>query len=305
MSDSVWPHRWQPTTLPHLWDSPGKSTGVGCHFLLQCRKVKSESELAQLCPTLSDPTDCSPPGSSVHGIFQARVLEWVTFAFSRNPHNHSLKALFSPRIIQNIRGLCFFLHCCGWDLVVRMGFPGGSDGKESACNEGDWGSISLGRLRSWEDPLEKGMATHSSILAWNIPWTEEPGGLQSMRSQRVRHNWATNTFAGCQAMEFKLLLYNCSRFFELRLHQGWELIGVRGRGSHINKHRLTQVSWAGLPPGDRHGQRALWSESLETRGECGSLAVLDWLAAEGFFMSVLKRPCSSLIKRKQRQVWAF
>ena len=59
------------------WDSPGKSTGVGCHFLLQCRKVKSESEAAQSCPTLSDPMDCSPPGSSIHGIFQARGLEWV------------------------------------------------------------------------------------------------------------------------------------------------------------------------------------------------------------------------------------
>ena len=64
------------------WDSPGKNTGVGCHFLLQCMKVKSESEVAQLCPTLIDPMDCSPPGSSVHGIFQARVLEWGAIAFS-------------------------------------------------------------------------------------------------------------------------------------------------------------------------------------------------------------------------------
>ena len=73
VSDSVRPHRRQPTRFPRSWDSPGKNTGVGCHFLLQCMKVKSESEVAQLCPTLSDPMDCSPPGSSVHGIFQARV----------------------------------------------------------------------------------------------------------------------------------------------------------------------------------------------------------------------------------------
>ena len=66
MSDSVRPHRRQPTRLPHPWDSPGKNTGVGCHFLLQCMKVKSESEVAQLCPTLSDPMDCSLPGSSIH-----------------------------------------------------------------------------------------------------------------------------------------------------------------------------------------------------------------------------------------------
>ena len=76
------PHRRQPTRLPHPWDSPGKNTGVGCHFLLQCMKVKSESEVTQLCPTLSDPMDCSLPGSSIHGIFQARVLEWGAIAFS-------------------------------------------------------------------------------------------------------------------------------------------------------------------------------------------------------------------------------
>ena len=83
MSDSVWPHRQQPTRLPGPWDSPGKNTGVDCHFLLQCMKVKSESEVAQSCPTLSDPMDCSLPGSSVRGIFQVRVLEWVAIAFSK------------------------------------------------------------------------------------------------------------------------------------------------------------------------------------------------------------------------------
>ena len=75
MCDSVQPYRRQPTKLPHPWDSQGKNTGVGCHFLLQYMKVKSESEVSQLCLTLSTPMDCSPPGSSSHGIFQARVLE--------------------------------------------------------------------------------------------------------------------------------------------------------------------------------------------------------------------------------------
>ena len=82
MSDSVRPHRRKPTRLPRPWDSPGKNTGVGCHFLLQCMKVKSEKEVAQSCPTLSDPMDYSLPGSSIHGIFQARVLEWGAIAFS-------------------------------------------------------------------------------------------------------------------------------------------------------------------------------------------------------------------------------
>ena len=78
----VQPQRWQPTSLPHPWDCPGKNTGVGCHFLLQCMKVKSDSEVAQSCPTLRDPMDCSPPGSSIHGTFQARVLEWGDIDFS-------------------------------------------------------------------------------------------------------------------------------------------------------------------------------------------------------------------------------
>ena len=82
MSNSVQPHRRPPTRLPRPWDSPGKNTGVGCHFLLQCMKVKSESEVAQSHPTLSDPMDCSLLGSSVHGIFQARILEWGVIAFS-------------------------------------------------------------------------------------------------------------------------------------------------------------------------------------------------------------------------------
>ena len=82
VSDSVRPPRRQLTRLPCPWDSPGKNTGVGCHFLLQCMKVKSESEVAQSCPTLSDSMDCSPSGSSIHGIFQARVLEWGAIAFS-------------------------------------------------------------------------------------------------------------------------------------------------------------------------------------------------------------------------------
>ena len=76
------PQRRQPTRLPHPWNSLGKNTGVGCHFLLQCMKVKSQSKVAQSCLTLRDPMDCSPPGSSIHGIFQARVLEWGAIAFS-------------------------------------------------------------------------------------------------------------------------------------------------------------------------------------------------------------------------------
>ena len=96
------PHRRQPTRLPRPWDSPGKNTGVGCHFLLQCMKVKSESEVSQSCPTLSDPLDCSLPGSSVHGIFQARVLEWGAIAFSVYIYIYTLFFVFFAIIVYHI-----------------------------------------------------------------------------------------------------------------------------------------------------------------------------------------------------------
>ena len=90
--------------------------------------------------------------------------------------------------------LLYYISCL-WS------FPDGSDCKESACNAGDMGSIPKPDPWVWslgqEDPLAKGMAAHSSILAWRIPWTDEPGGLKSMGWQRVRHNWATNTMESC------------------------------------------------------------------------------------------------------------
>ena len=111
VSDSVRPQRWQPTRMPRPWDSPGKNTGVGCHFLLQCMKVKRESEVAQSCPTLSDPMDCSLPGSSIHGIFQARVLEWGVIAFSKDyaqptltqrSHQYCAKGASFPTLLNHL-----------------------------------------------------------------------------------------------------------------------------------------------------------------------------------------------------------
>ena len=119
MSDSVRPHRQQPTRLPCPWDSPGKNTGVGCHFLLQVMKVKSESEGAQSCPTLHDPMDCSLPGSSAHGIFEARVLEWVAIAFSPN-NVRSLLFSLSPSLglFTYFSGGWTGLH--GFELAIRV-----------------------------------------------------------------------------------------------------------------------------------------------------------------------------------------
>ena len=115
----------------------------------------SESEVTQLCPTLTNPMDCSLPGSSVHGIFQARVLEWVAIAFSE------------------------YMHTC----IYIIGLPLWLSGKESACNAGN-----VVQSLHWEDPLKEEIETHSSILTWGIPWTEKSGGLQSMGSRRVRHD---------------------------------------------------------------------------------------------------------------------
>ena len=173
MFDSLQPHRRQPTRLPRPWDSPGKNTGVGCNFLLQCVKVKSKSEVAQWCPTLSDPMDCSPPGSSAHGIFQARVLEWGAIAFSLQ-----VFANVSPS---------------AWNAILSFVPSGASPKAQQVKNlpavqgtqEMQVWSLGL------EDPLEEEMALHSSILACEVPWTAEPGGLQSLGLQRVGHDWLT------------------------------------------------------------------------------------------------------------------
>ena len=122
------PHRWQPTRLPRPWDSPGKSTGMGCHFLLQC--MKSESEVTQPCPTLSDPMDCSLPGSSAHGIFQARVLEWGATAFSEELGLETDKAGpgLQPPALAATQGSIFFVI-----TTKTLGLPRCRSGKESAC----------------------------------------------------------------------------------------------------------------------------------------------------------------------------
>ena len=119
MSDSVRPHRRQPTRLPCPWDSPGKNTGVGCHFLLRCMKVQSESEVAQSCPTLSDPMDCSLPGSSIHGIFQARVPEWSAIAFSAKGNRRSKMHSLNMHM-QNSEEQAFF-NCFEWYISLSLG----------------------------------------------------------------------------------------------------------------------------------------------------------------------------------------
>ena len=108
------PHRWQPTRLPRPWDSPGKNIGVGCHFFLQWRKVKSESEVTQSCPTLSDPMDCSPLGSSVHGISQARVLEWGAIAFSKRGtlHGKNFKDKLRQRVKKALKERMYNIYTC-------------------------------------------------------------------------------------------------------------------------------------------------------------------------------------------------
>ena len=117
MSDSMRSYRQQPTRLPHPWDSPGKNTGVGCHFLLHCMKVKSESEVAQSCRTLNDPMDCSPPGSSIHAIFQARVLEWGAIAFS----NYTVLLLLLLSCFSRVR-LCAAPQTAAHQAPLSMGF---------------------------------------------------------------------------------------------------------------------------------------------------------------------------------------
>ena len=152
MSDSVRPHRRQPTRLPRPWDSPGKNTGVGCHFVLQCVKVKSESEVTQSCPTLSDPMDCSLPGSSVHGIFQANYKHVFLFCGG------------CCLVAKLCRTLCDPMDCSPPGSSMSMGFP----------RQEYWSGLPLpspGDLPDW------GIEPASPALAGRLFCTATPGKL--------------------------------------------------------------------------------------------------------------------------------
>ena len=185
----MWPHRWQPSRLPCPWDSPGKNTGVGCHFLLQCRKVNSESEVAQLCPTPSDPMDCSLPGSSVHGICQARVLEWGATAFSARKDETMSKPSF-------------------------RNFSGGPVVKNPPANAGDTGSIpGPGRFHtlrssycSWIAPISMRSpciaVKHSPrSLQLEKAHSNKPPEPPKKKKKTIEKN--TDAWAYCQSLLFK------------------------------------------------------------------------------------------------------
>ena len=147
------PYRRPPTRLPRPWDSSGKNTGVGCHFLLQCMKLKSETEVAQSCPTLSDPMDCSLPGSSVHGIFQASVLEWVAIAFSSQP----------PESVRNKFFAVYKLSITVYNILLQK--PEGTEPTNINC--GLWmnlrcpaGSSLVRNVQLWRGMLTVGEFEH-------------------------------------------------------------------------------------------------------------------------------------------------
>ena len=186
MSDSVRPYRRQPTRFPGPWDSPGKNTGVCCHFLLQCMKVKSESEVAQLCPTSATPWTAA---------FQAPL----SMGFSRQEYWSGVP-LSSPCMYawypSNAK---FYFKVARGKNREGSGTPLQYSCLENPTDGGAWKAAVHGvaegqtQLREFTftfhfHALEKEMATHSSVLAWRIPGTGEPGGRPSMGSHRVGHN---------------------------------------------------------------------------------------------------------------------
>ena len=200
----------------------GQNPGEKFHYIC-------ESYVAQSCPTLCDPVACSPPGSSVPGILQARILEWVAYSFSRGsswPGDRTQVSRITGRRFnlgatreallhlwiseKDNRAPASKMLLCDRHMIIVIGIPI-REGRKWNRHRKEflvlmsfriWPSRIPWWLRwqmqetwvwslGWEDLLEEGMATHSSVLAWRIPWTEEPAGLQSMGSQRAGHNWAT------------------------------------------------------------------------------------------------------------------
>ena len=149
---------------------------------------------AELCPTVCDPVDCSPPGSSVHGMLQARILEWVAISSSRGSSQASILCLLHWQVDS-----LPLSYLGNYTLKQKLKIKIKNLKKVilKASQVTPWQRICLPMQETWvqslggEDPLQKEMATRSRILAWRIPWTEEPGGLQYTGSRRVGHNSAT------------------------------------------------------------------------------------------------------------------
>ena len=165
MSDSVQPYRWQPTRLPRPWDSPGKNTGVGCHFLLQCMKVNSESEVTQSCLTLSDPMDCSPPGPSVHGIFHYSLL---------NPQCNCGNTWSACLCAQSLSRVYFFWPCglepagllCPWDSPGKNTAVGCHFLLKGSSRPRNWICVSCSSCHCQVDSLP--LSHHGSSNTWSI-----------------------------------------------------------------------------------------------------------------------------------------
>ena len=242
MSDSVWPHRRQPTRLPHPLDSPGKNTGVGCHFLLQGMQGKSESEVAQSCPTGSNPMDCSLPGSSVHGIFQARVPEWGAIAFSMT----NLDSILKSRDITLPTKIC---------IVKAVAFPVVTYGSESWTikkaehQKTDALHCGVGE-KSWESLGLQGDQTSPSyrISLLNIHWKD--------------WCWNSNTLATW-----------CEELTHLKRPWCWERLKAGGEGDDRGRDdwiasptRWTRVweNWVGWWTG-KHGKLRVMGLQSRTR----------------------------------------
>ena len=177
VSDAVRAHRQQPTRLRRPGESPGKNTGVGCHFLLQCMKVKSESEVAQLCLTLRDPMDCSPPGFSVHGIFQARVLEWGATAFSWWLYSKILISCVTSNTANNKRNI-FTLNV--FLIIINLFF-------RKICIK--WLKLSA-VLASWKHQAIRKIKTDSTTsCVWIYPWC----CTVNFQGTSIKNLWKTGT----------------------------------------------------------------------------------------------------------------
>ena len=191
MSDSVRPHRRQPTKLPCPWDSPGKNTRVGCHFLLQCMKVENESEVAQSCPTLCDPMDCSPPGSSVHGIFQARVLEWGAIAFSNSLYD-------VPVISQRSKNrlLLLLLLPSRYSRVWLCATP------ETEAHQAP-PSLGFSRQEQWSGLPFPSPMHESEKWKWSRSVVSDPQQPHGLQPSRLLHSWdfpGKSTGVGCHCL---------------------------------------------------------------------------------------------------------
>ena len=296
MSNSVRPHGLQPTRFLRPWDSPGKNTGVSCHFLLQCMKVESESEVTQSCLTLSDPMDCSLPGSSIHGIFWATALEWGAIAFSLKIGHKAAKTAqnnntFGPETANEHTVQKWFKNFC---TGLRIFASGLRNFAQEFLHR--WGAQWLA-IRNWPWTIE---SNHQSWSSYNY--------TRICQRTQCWPSYSRLAFeANGKVKKFKWCFMNWSKLKNIVILEWCLLILCNNKESFLdwivmcNKNRVLYNSWQRLVNGwiDKKHQSTSQSQTCTQK-----VIITVWWSAAGLIHYSFLNPSKIITSEKYAQeIW--